>query len=84
MTPDLRSCKFVHLTDLVPDDMHWIYDALSDNAPFSWGDNDRTLVHASRVAEHVHDMLDRETSETVTQFLKQLDGLGEIYIDLEN
>lgn len=55
---DVQTCKFVCVTDLVPEEWNgWFYDLISEDAPFSWGDNNRTMVSAERFAEHVLERL---------------------------
>lgn len=87
--PGLNACAFVELTSLVPKGWGpWFYSAISENAPFSWGDNNRTLVTASDFARHCDDTLEIHGENTskaaVTRFLNKLRALGETYIDLEN
>lgn len=87
-----ETVEFIEVTDLVPAAWGmWFYGAISCDAPFSWGDNNRTLVTTSRFKDHceeilegvVEDMDDVEQAE-VENFLKMLGDLGETYIDLEN
>lgn len=87
----LELAVFRPITSLVPDSWRdWFWVLISDNAPFSWGDNNRTLVTASDFARHCEDrLLDAEDDHEVPQarideFLKSLWALGEAYIDLEN
>lgn len=87
----LELAAFRPITSLVPDSWRdWFWALISDNAPFSWGDNDRTLVTASDFARHCEDrLLDAADDHEVPQaridaFLESLRSLGEIYIDLEN
>ena len=83
-----HTCEFVLASQLIParvDNFGWreeFWCAISDNAPFSWGDNDRTMVTASRVADHCQNRLD--DSPRAKRLLKKLWDLGETYIDLEN
>jgi len=86
--PGLKVCAFVEVSTLVPKTWKsWFWAAISNKAPFSWGDNDRSLVGASDFANHCEEsLLDcRETSQSaVTRFLTKVRALGQTYIDLEN
>ena len=43
--PETTSCRFVAATSLVPRGWDkWFWAAISENAPFSWGDKDRKSV----------------------------------------
>lgn len=94
MNDKIKSCSFIELSDIVPAEWRdWFYTAISENAPFSWGDNNRTLVTASSLYDHIDDALfdaeevhdeEGENTKEYNQFLSMLAGLGETYIDLEN
>ena len=92
MTTEItETVELIPLTSLVPDEWtHWFYGRISEDAPFSWGDNNRTLVTASRLLSHAIDRLDDVSvdegvpQEDVDFFLKTIEGLGEAYVDLEN
>jgi hypothetical protein len=78
-----HTCTYVRVSDLAPKAWRgWFWEQISDNAPFSWGDNDRTLVTASRFAAHCEQRL--LYSMGVRRFMKRLHALGETYIDLES
>jgi len=82
-TTPVRTCDFILASDLVPKAWSsWFWAVISDSAPFSWGDNNRTLVTASRFAEHCRNRLDDHPR--YRPFLQRLDEHGETYIDLEN
>jgi hypothetical protein len=79
----------VEVSSIVPENWAWwFYSIISENAPFSWGDNNRTLVTASRFYDHVKECLEINASEVpeeeIQEFLKVVEDLGETYIDLEN
>jgi hypothetical protein len=96
----IESAKFVEVSTIVPDDWKdWFFANLSDNAPFSWGDNNRTLVSAERFKDQALDVLDmmdddEDESNYIVQDIKEykqsfLDTLSylesnSIYIDLES
>ena len=81
--PTLHTCEFVLGTDVVPREWgKWFWERISENAPFSWGDNNRSMVTASDFARHCEEQLD--DSVKVKHWLKKVRALGETYIDLEN
>ena len=88
--PDGETVSFVPVTAIVPKKWaSWFYDAISSNAPFSWGDNNRTLVTAERFANHVEETVfngsnDDISEEEIKPFLDMLRANSLTYIDLEN
>jgi hypothetical protein len=81
--PVRHACEYVCGTDIVPRRWDkWFWAQVSDNAPFSWGDNNHSLVTASDFARHCEERLD--DSIKVKRWLKTVRALGETYIDLEN
>ena len=89
----MSTLQYFEISAITPKEWHcWFFNILSDNAPFSWGDNNRTLVTAERLHDHCVNILDgipEEESSTVSQveideFLRNLENLGQTYIDLEN
>lgn len=93
-----QTAKFISLSDIVPKDWEsWFYTAISEDAPFSWGDNNRTLVDAISFGHHAQHVLDMEESfgsntgrDSVIKgrkkFFSTLNEMAEkyIYVDLEN
>ena len=97
LLPPTDSLKHVQLIEFLPASaiapaswQDWFWDTFAQNAPFSWGDNNRTLVTASRFKEHAAARLapvveDGDlTQQELEEFLTRLDKLGELYVDLEN
>ena len=85
------TCEFVEATALIPREWDaWFWVKISDNAPFSWGDNDRSMVCACDFRRHCEDRLldaayDEDVpQEEIDQFLEMLGELGTLYVDLEN
>ena len=86
------TCQFVRVTELVPERwQEWFCTAISEDAPFSWGDNNRTLVTAERFADHCEDRMEDLLDESnlffvqeARDFIEVLRRLGQTYIDLEN
>lgn len=88
-----ETVSFVAVSSLVPAAWReWFFDAMSVGAPFTWGDNNRSLVTASRFLEHAEHVIDLERNggaleagETESEeFISRLLAMGETYIDLEN
>lgn len=55
----MASCQYIAVTDLLP--KSWqpeIFEILSGDAPFSWGDNNRTLISIERFRDHIEDCFD--------------------------
>jgi len=86
----VRSTEFVLVTDLVPKKWRtWFYECISNNAPFSWGDNNRSMVTAEVFADHCDNRLDEPKDYGITvkerdNFIKMIRNLEQTYIDLEN
>lgn len=87
-TVKIETCQYVEFSALIPKSFGCDFScAFSENAPFSYGDNNRTLVTASRVRDHSLDVLDCTDTipdEEKSEFLDLLESLGETYIDIEN
>lgn len=90
--PGVEVCEFVPVSEVVPEEWReWFWAELSEDAPFSWGDNNRSLVTASDFKQHCRktfgaiDVSDHGVSqEVVDHFLEVLDDLGTMYLDLES
>jgi hypothetical protein len=81
--PKIQTCQFISVTHVVPKSMaETLWEKISENAPFSWGDNNRSLVTASSFADHCQERLD--DSQESQDFLSKLRELGETYLDLES
>jgi hypothetical protein len=80
---NVQTCEFISATAIVPRDWDkWFWAVIADNAPFSWGDNNRSMVTACDFARHCEERLD--DSPKVKRFLNKLHALGDMYIDLES
>lgn len=68
----------------------WFWAKISQDAPFSWGDNNRSMVLACDFKNHCEDRLADAASEEdvpqadIDQFLQLIESLGTTYVDLEN
>jgi len=85
---NILTCKFVSASELVPVSWNeWFWEQFRDNAPFSWGDNNRTLISPFLFANHCEETLigDEEvTEDEFDKWISQVRSLGNIYIDLES
>jgi len=87
----INTCDYVDASDIVP--KNWkphFFAKLSEDAPFSWGDNNLTMVTAQRFKDHVENVLDKDDAvgdEVIEyeKFMELLDALEEqgLYINLE-
>ena len=91
--PKIETCKFVTVTSIVPLTWReWFFEAISANAPFSWGDNNRSLVDPTDFSRHVDDVLALSEDEWGTTHKERQEFFGtlkklaakKIYVDLEN
>lgn len=86
----IQTCHFVAASKIVPEQWSgWFWEAFSANAPFSWGDNDRTLITARRFAEHAEELEfpgeenDATLRREYTHWVGSVYELNYMYIDLE-
>jgi len=86
--------KFIEATKLVPITWRdWFWNDLSElpNAPFSWGDHNRTLTTKGHFLAYVEPILiDAEVYGDITKgeretFVREIEQLpNDVYIDMEN
>lgn len=77
---ELETCQFLPFSQVaqgLPPLESWLF---GDDAPFSYGDNNRTLVKVSRVVDYILDK-DLDTPNLLER-LKTLPD--DLYLDLEN
>ena len=81
--PKLETCKFVRAS-VVFEGLAEAWAALSqkDNLPFSWGDNNRSLVDADTIVTELEQV--DNPGVQVKKALARLRKLGQTYVDLEN
>lgn len=88
----VHNCQFVHSTDLVPRQWdNWFWGAISSNAPFTWGDNNRSMITVQRFADHCEGWLKVFSEAESTTYYAKREWLKKIrklpvyvLIDLEN
>jgi hypothetical protein len=91
----VESCEYVPASELVPEDwVGWFWSIIADNAPFSWGDNNRTLIDMTTFYNHVDDRLEESDFaptqwKEIERWKKWLTEIadeagGVVYIDMEN
>lgn len=96
-TKDLQidTLKSVGATQIIPEQWEdFIWTGLSEDAPFSWGDNNHTLVDAPSFKEALESVLDfhsddedyekdiKEHRQAVYDILEYLEA-EKIFVDLE-
>jgi hypothetical protein len=87
ISPKVQACCFVNASDIIPEEItREFWSVLSENAPFSWGDNNKSLVCAIDLAHHLREIEDNFgfPTETLNAILQELDSLEETYVDLES
>lgn len=81
-----RGCSFVDCCDLFQG-LHLLYcEFVNSRPPFSWGDNNRTLVTAESILDHL-DACDIDHPKQLKELRKRVEGLiegNQTYVDLEN
>ena len=93
----IETCEFVPATSLVPRSWGpWFWSQFSENAPFTWGDNNRSLVGFESFIEHAAETFSNGENLSITnnhtfqRWLKKMAEYrdeakhGPVYIDLEN
>jgi len=86
----MKTAKYVDASELIPSDWtNWFWEEFSENAPFSWGENNLSLIAPEDFHAHACDVFgDIETKEGSkipgeSEFLKSILALGDTYINLE-
>lgn len=70
----------------------WMFEAISDKAPFDWGQNNYSLVKPGDLADHLSDVKGRQRHhsdiEEFEQIINELRAFAvdhpNVYIDMEN
>ena len=98
LTDLVESCDFVPATSLIPRGWDsWFWEAISENAPFTWGDNNRSLVDFPSFMQHVTARFDAGSmrvpksqrgalaawEKRMWEYAQEAKH-GPVYIDLEN
>lgn len=87
ISPKVQACCFVNASDIIPNEIEReFWRVLSENSPFSWGDNNKSLVCAIDLAHHIREIEENFgiPKETLNNILQELESLEETYVDLEN
>ena len=79
-----RVCECICVSDVLP---KWtqgidIWEAIWTDAPFSFGDNNVSLITAEYFAQHLEERLD--DSRRSKGLVKRIRALGQTYLDLES
>lgn len=96
-TPTPITISVIEASNLIPASLPDFWEDLSHaNTDFTWGDNNRSIITASRFKEacesafEIQEFTDAYKDDNddylpeVKEFLDMLETLGETYIDLEN
>jgi hypothetical protein len=86
--------KSVGVTQIIPEEWgHWIWTAIGEDAPFSWGDCNHSLIDAFSFGDHLDSVLESQDDEDMEETIKEhrpaiFDTLNyleanKIYINLE-
>lgn len=87
----IDTLQAVPVSTIIPSEWKgWIWSLLSEDAPFSWGDNNHTLVDPLDFWDHLENVLTLDNEELVEseegQFVKETlryMSNKRIYVDLE-
>ena len=92
-----ETCRYVPATSLVPRNWDsWFWERFSENAPFTWGDNNRSLVDFESFIEHAAETfsngedLSIRGNRAFRRWLEKMAAYRDeakhdpVYIDLEN
>ena len=88
MNYPINACCFVELSVILRNhfttsgEVSTFWELVADDAPFSWGNNDHSLVTASSLADHCQGRLD--DAPGAAAFVETLLDLDDLYIDLES
>lgn len=82
----IKTVEYVELKSVLPRRHRcWFFEALaSTQPPFSWGDDDRSLVAAVRLQAWCEYAMPKSTQKTLSRFYGRLRKLGSTLVDLEN
>jgi hypothetical protein len=81
----IETCPFIPFTKLCEAygaDIASITEMISEQAPFAWGDNNRTLITAALLREQILRCVDY--LDPIESMLTCLEVLDQFYIDMEN
>ena len=84
--PAINTCSFVNFSDVHNNELSvTLWDKIIADAPFTWGDNNRSMITASYLLDYINDCIgDNKRRKGVARILSILEDLGETYVDLEN
>ena len=89
---EVEDITFLPATTVIPrdwDDFFWA--VIAENAPFSWGDNEHTLIRTYRLADHIdyvfydEHLISSGEKKNLLKLLEDLENIHGIkYIDMES
>ena len=87
ISPKISLCYYIEASELIPKDIASdFWGVIYQDAPFSWGDNNRTLICCCDLARHCETCEDSFSfsKKKYNELVKYLYSLGDTYVDLEN
>lgn len=88
----VQSIPFVQAVDVVPKQWHdWFWNVIADGAPFTWGDNDYSIISMSSfinwcercIEPYEIDENSPVSTEDLNAFYTRLRSLGNLWLDME-
>ncbi len=85
-TLKIKTVEYVELKSVLPRrHRYWFFEALANTQPpFSWGDNDMSLVTANLLLRWCELNMPKTTRKTLSRFYERLRKLDCMLVDLEN
>ncbi len=86
---NVHAIAFVQVSDLVPQSWYdWFWEVIADGAPFTWGDNDYSIIAVSSFINWCERVIDPEEEgmppkEDLDIFYRRLRSLGNLWLDME-
>ena len=84
---EIQTCQFVNCSDLF-DGLSELLDKMCEtDLPFTWGDNNRSMVTASTIIRVLNDIVEDPDDVQLIELKARIDLLPEkhdTYVDMEN
>lgn len=83
------SIEFIQISDVVPQEwFSWFWEVIADGAPFTWGDNDYSIIAIADFINWCERVLDPDEEGIPPQaeldaFYKKLRSFNNTWLDLE-
>ena len=82
ISPKTKTVRYIPVTSLIPQGQEELFGHLADDAPFSWGDNDITLVTVERFVEHLKEVVNSQgltEDPEIQELISDIQDLGDTY-----